>query len=196
MYISLSGSKAGNACAVKQSIKNYTTGNNKTQFFDWLVVSMKSVNQLLENTPILFETNYFHNASNKISINFKNFDLLTSHHDIHEFNDNSIHELTEKYTRRYNRLIDTIKEQQHIHFIRYCNSNEFDEINNFYTNIFKINPNLMFTFILISDCDIPIEMKPNLIFINLSNYIVDLNKKDDYFEIIKRYKCVFNNSDV
>lgn len=43
MYISLSSSFAGNACAIKQSIINYTTSNDKTQFFDWLVCSMKSV---------------------------------------------------------------------------------------------------------------------------------------------------------
>ena len=60
MYLSLSSSYAGNACAVRQSINNYTKTTDKTQFFDWLVTSMKSVNQLLENTPIIFESNYIY----------------------------------------------------------------------------------------------------------------------------------------
>jgi pantothenate kinase len=149
MYLSLSSSYAGNACAVRQSIINYTTNSNETQFFDWLVTSMKSVNQILENTPIIFENNYIYpNPLNTTSINFKNFDLLTSHHDIHEFNDNSINEITEKYIRRYERLINTIKNQKKINFIRYCKNStniEEEEILIFYKNIMNINPNLLFT---------------------------------------------------
>jgi len=204
MYISLSSSYAGNACAVKQSIINYTKQNCETQFFDWLVVSMKSINQILENTPILFENNYIYpNPLNSTSINFKNFDLLISHHDIHIFNENSINEITEKYTRRYERLINTIKEQQTIFFIRYCkksNDIQEEEINKFCKNIININPNLAFKFILISDCDNLIIPKPNIlykdhfIYINLNNYIDDvvLNEKIEYSQIIKKYKCIFN----
>jgi hypothetical protein len=197
MYLSLSSSYAGNACAVRQSIINYTTTSNETQFFDWLVTSMKSVNQLLENTPIIFESNYIY--PNTTSINFKNFDLLVSHHDIHKFNDNSINEITEKYIRRYERLINTIKEQKKINFIRYCKNQqnlEEEEIYTFYKNIKNINPKLVFNFILISDYNdlvIPSNLD-NFIYINLNNYVDDdiLNETDDYFKIIKSYKCVFN----
>jgi hypothetical protein len=193
----LSSSYAGNACAVRQSIINYTTTSNETQFFDWLVTSMKSVNQLLENTPIIFESNYIY--PNTTSINFKNFDLLVSHHDIHKFNDNSINEITEKYIRRYERLINTIKEQKKINFIRYCKNQqnlEEEEIYTFYKNIKNINPKLVFNFILISDYNdlvIPSNLD-NFIYINLNNYVDDdiLNETDDYFKIIKSYKCVFN----
>jgi hypothetical protein len=197
MYLSLSSSYAGNACAVRQSIINYTTTSNETQFFDWLVTSMKSVNQLLENTPIIFESNYIY--PNTTSINFKNFDLLVSHHDIHKFNDNSINEITEKYIHRYERLINTIKEQKKINFIRYCKNQENleeEEIYSFYKNIKNINPELVFNFILISDYNdlvIPSNLD-NFIYINLNNYVDDdiLNETDDYFKIIKSYKCVFN----
>jgi len=197
MYLSLSSSYAGNACAVRQSIINYTTTSNETQFFDWLVTSMKSVNQLLENTPIIFESNYIY--PNTTSINFKNFDLLVSHHDIHKFNDNSINEITKKYIRRYERLINTIKEQKKINFIRYCKNQqnlEEEEIYTFYKNIKNINPKLVFNFILISDYNdlvIPSNLD-NFIYINLNNYVDDdiLNETDDYFKIIKSYKCVFN----
>ena len=203
MYISLSSSYAGNACAIKQSIINYTNINNETHFFDWLVVSMKSVNQILENTPILFESDYIYpNSLNTTTINFKNFDLLTSHHDIHEFNNNSINEITTKYTRRYERLIHTIKEQSQIFFIRYCknpNNIEEEEIIAFYKNINSINPELLFKFILISDCDnliIPnsLLLKDNFIYIKLNDYIDDdiINETNKYFQIIKKYKCIFN----
>ena len=202
MYISLSSSYAGNACAIRQSIINYTTNLNETQFFDWLVTSMKSVNQILENTPIIFESNYIYpNSSNTTSINFKNFDLLTSHHDIDEFNDNSINEITEKYIRRKERLIQTIKKQNKINFIRHCKNQqniEEKEILIFYKNIKNINPNLLFNFILISECNdlvIPNSLlKDNFIYINLNNYIDDdiLNETNEYFKIIKKCKCIFD----
>lgn len=203
MFISLSSSYAtGHGCAIRQSIINYTTNPNETQFFDWLMTSMKSVNQILENTPIIFESNYiYRNLLDTISINFKNFDLLTSHHDIHKFNDNSINEITEKYIRRKERLIKTIKEQNKINFIRYCKNQqniEEEEILKFYKNVKNINANLLFNFILISDNNdlvIPNSLlKDNFIYINLNNYIDDdiLNETNEYSKIIKTYKCIFD----
>ena len=202
MFISLSSSYAGNACAIRQSINNNTNNSTETQFFDWLVASLKSVNEILENKPIIFDNNYtYPNPLNTTSINFKNFDLLISHHDINEFNDNSINEITEKYTRRYKRLINTIKEQKKINFIRYCKNQENieeEEIIKFYNNIVSINPKLSFNFILISDynnLEIPHNLfKYNLIYINLNNYINDdiLNEENEYFRTIKKYKCVFD----
>jgi hypothetical protein len=204
MYLSLSSSYVGYACGIKQSIINYTNYTGPTHFFDWLVVSMKSINQILENTPIEFENEVIYpNDLNTTTIKFKNFHLLISHHDIHEFNDNSINELTEKYIRRYERLIDTIKKQQYICFIRYCkNSNdiESDEIIAFYKNIGALNPSLVFKIILISDCEnltIPSYLfNYNLDYINLNNYIDDeiLNETNEYHQIIKKYKYIFKNT--
>ena len=202
MFISLSSSYAGNACAVKQSIDNYYK-KNETQFFDWLVYSIKSVNEILEKKPILFEDTYIYpNNLNTTSINFLHFDLLISHHDIDKFNDNSIVEITEKYNRRYERLINTIKTEKEIFFIRYCknqNNIEDTEIIKFFNNIININNNLLFKFILISDCDnliIPNNLKntKNFIYIDLNNYIDDdiINETDLYKKTIKKYKCVYN----
>jgi hypothetical protein len=211
MYLSLSSSYTSNACAIRQSIINYTHASNKTQFFDWLVVNMKSVNQVLENTPIMCNQLYIDVSDNFIK--FKNFDLLISYHDVKNFdllfsyngvrkiNMNILNEITEKYNKRYKRLINTIKEENKINFIRYCKNQqnlEETEIIRFYKNIIKINPNLIFNFILISDCDnlvIPTELlKDNFIYINLNNYINDdiLNELDSYLKIIKTYKCIFN----
>ena len=90
---------------------------------------MESVNQILENNPIIFESNYIYpNSLNTTSINFKKFDLLTSHDDIHEFTENSIN------------------------FIRYCKNQcniEENEILTFYKNIKNINPDLLFNFVFL-----------------------------------------------
>ena len=125
---------------------------------------------------------------------------MISHHDIHEFNENSINEITEKYSRRYERLIHTIKEQQTIYFIRYCkdSNNIEEEIIKFYKNINNMNANLVFKFILISDCNnlvIPNHLlKDNFIYINLNNDTDNdiLNEEDNYLKIIKKYKYVFD----
>ena len=204
MFISLSSSYAGNACAIRQSIDNYSLlKQNETQFFDWLVCSMKSINEVLQGKPILFEDKYiYQNDLNTTSINFLNFDILISHHDIHEFDKNSIFEITEKYNRRYERLINTLKTTKNINFIRYCkdsNNIEEEEIITFYKNINNINCELIFKFILISDCDNLIISnnlinQQNFIYINLNNYIDDdvLNETNAYFKIIKKYKCIFS----
>ena len=98
MFISLSSSFTGNACAIRDSINTYITESGENQFFDYLVTSMKSVNQILEGKEIQFESDYIYpNPLDMTSINFKDFDLITSHHDIKEFNNNSITEITEKY---------------------------------------------------------------------------------------------------
>jgi hypothetical protein len=147
-------------------------------------------------------SNYIYpNALNTTSINFKNFDLLTSHHDIDKFNDNSINKITEKYIRRFERFISKIKGKEKINFIRYCKNQqniEEEEIYRFYENIKNINPNLLFNFILISeynDLVIPNNLlKDNFIYINLNNYVDDdiLNETNNYTKIIKSYKCVFD----
>ena len=202
MFISLSSSRAGNACAIRQSIDNYYK-KNETQFFDWLVCSMKSINEILEGKQILFEDKYIYpNVANTVSIKFKNFNLLVSHHDIKEYNKNTIIEITEKYNRRYERLINTIKNEKQIYFIRYCdNSNDIDEtqIIKFYENIIKINNNLLFKFILISDCNNLIiydnlKNHKNFIYINLNNYIDNdiINEKNEYLKTVKSYKCIFD----
>jgi hypothetical protein len=202
MFVSLSSSHAGNACAIKQSIINYRE-KGETQFFDWLVCSIKSINEILNRKEIIFDTNYIYpNSSNTTTICFKYFDLLISHHDIHEPNENSINDITNKYKRRFSRFIATIKNEKQIFFIRYCRDQvdlEEKEIHNFYENIKNINKDLVFVFILISDNNsliIPTTLseKQNFMYIELNNYIDDdiLNEEDIYYKIIKSYKCIYS----
>jgi hypothetical protein len=201
MFISLSSSYVSYACGIKQSIINYVE-NTETNFFDWLCCSMKSINEILEKKEILFEENYIYpNPLNTVSIKFKNFDLLLSHHDITIFDENSINNITIKYNKRYERLINIIKTQNKIFFIRHCldnNNIEELEIYKFYENIININKYLDFYFILVSDCDNLILNKnlinkKNFIYINLNNYINnDINNEtDNYKKIIKKYKYIY-----
>jgi hypothetical protein len=200
MYISLSASYPGYACGIKESIDNYHT-KGETQFFDWLVCSMKSVNELIEGKPILFEETYeYYEFKNSTTINFKYFDLLTSNHDIQKFNENSIKEITEKYKKRYQRFIKTLKEEKKIFFLRYCKNQsniEEEQINRFYKNIRMINNKLSFAFILISDDDnliLPdsLKNKKNLIYINLKNNPnYNANEYNEYCKTIENYKYIY-----
>jgi hypothetical protein len=162
---------------------------------------MKSVNEVITGKPILFEDKYIYpNSLNTVSIKFKNFHKLRSHHDIITFNENSVKEITEKYNRRYERLINAIKSDQPIIFIRYCKLDiEENQIFNFYRNIKKINNNLNFKFVLVSDCDKLVLSKnllnlTNFMYINLNNYMDDdvINETDEFQKIIKKYKCIYD----
>ena len=202
MFISLSSRDVGYACGIAQSKINYL-GKGETHFFDWLVCSLKSVNEVIEGKPIQFEDKYIYpNNLNTVSINFKNFDLLTSHHDIPVFNKNSISDITQKYNRRYLRLLEIIKNNKSIKFIRYCKETKDIEelqIDKFYKNISNINPTLEFYFLLVSDNKniiVPKTLlsKKNFKYINLLDRIDEDAKKEtaNYVKIIKSYKCIYS----
>lgn len=194
MYVSLSSAYSGNACAIKQSIDKYV-GNKKTQFFDWLVCSMKSINEVLVGNPLLFEKTFIYpNALGTTSINFQDFHLCVSHHDITIINNNSIAELTEKYTRRYERFINLIKSETNISFIRYINDDiEEDQINIFIENIVQLNPTLKFKIILVSDTMINSINNAYVEYISLNNYTNDEieNETDLYRKTILKYKKIY-----
>jgi hypothetical protein len=201
VFISLSSRCVGYACAITQSKINYLE-KGETHFFDWLICSLKSVNEVLEGKAIDFEDDYIYpNNLDTVSINFKNFDLLTSHHDIYKFNENSILDITEKYNRRRLRLLETIKCEKLIKFIRYCKNAkdvEEEQIDKFYENIIAINPTLEFHFLLVSDNkDIVITetllSKKNFKYINLLDHMDEdtTMEKNVYFKIIKSYKCIY-----
>lgn len=198
MFISLSGSKVGYACGIKNSMNNYF-GKTQTHFFDWLICSMKSVNEILEEKPILFDSNYIYpNLENTTTINFSEFDLLISYHDIIEPTKKNLNEMNEKYIRRYARLINTIKTEKKIFFLRYCcDQYNFDEeqIHKFYNNINKINNSLEFYFVLIT-INNKINIPSSLLFRRHFLYI-NLNKKNDddqqlnFMQIVQMYTHIF-----
>ena len=151
--ISLSSNTAGYACAIACIIKNkYYNNNYKTNFFDYLEISFTSIIQLLslENSSInniLSSKNIFSNRDSKKTVLFDNFDKIYSHHDLIEnYSDNDFNIFIQKYERRYNRLINDIKNEDKLFFIRHEIENE-EQIKLFFKKINEINPNLHIYFI-------------------------------------------------
>ena len=83
--ISLSNDEAGYACAIGTSIKRYYENKTKTNFFDFLVASMNSINKILSmsNLDLLKDNiNIEKSHENTCIIIWKNFDKLVSYHDL------------------------------------------------------------------------------------------------------------------
>ena len=58
--ISLSATKGGFACGTSVAIKKLFYKNNKeTDFFDYLLTSMKSINEILCGKPIKFDNHCY-----------------------------------------------------------------------------------------------------------------------------------------
>lgn len=198
--ISLASDIAGPACAIATSIKKYFYNNNyETNIFDFLEITLKDINKLLDNYDISFVENLHLTKNNihKSSVTFNNFDKIISHHDLpEEYNENDLKNFKEKYIRRYNRLFNCIKNEENIFFLRYSNDIDND-ILNFISIIKKINPNLKFTFIhLFYDDTFTNELEyDNYISINFYNYI-DLTKtyhEDLFYKTIEfNWKIVYD----
>ena len=206
--ISLSSNIAGPACAVAQCIKKYYNNDYKTNFFDFLEVNFTSIIQFLkiENIDKELKTNNYiiSNKIGKKSVYFNNFNKMISHHDLEENYKKEDYDIfIEKYKRRYYRLLDTIKEENKIFFIRYGLENE-ELINNFINEVSKINPKLKIYFINVeydsNNLNICYNNK-NYKYINFYNYM-DYNLKYDddlYFKTLQfNWNVVFeiiNNLD-
>ena len=182
--ISLSSSIAGPACAIATSTKKYYYNNEKiTDIFDYLEISLKSINQflLLNENDILYLDfeDYILNHNGGITVKFKNFDKIYSHHDLHQNYDQikDVEKLKEKYIRRYHRFINDLKNETHIIFIRYGTDDNF-QIQLFKENIKKINPNLKFNLIIINSVNNQEDL--DNIYINIE---LDTTK-DLFYEII------------
>ena len=202
--ISLSANIAGPACAIAKSIKKYFYNNNYiTNIFDYLELSIISINQflLLEENDIEyinFEDNWYVNHKNYVTIKFKNFHNIYSHHDLNNnFTIYDYDELKQKYIRRYNRLINDIKTEDKIFFLRYGIEDSF-QIELFYENIQKKNPNLIFYYIMLVYSENPIQFNikyDNFIVINFYDYIDKKIKYDnDPFNRVLQYnwKEIYN----
>lgn len=201
--ISLSFDEAGYACAIASSIKKYFYNNNcKTNFFDYLVVSMKSINEILELKNLNLLINNLDLSESHIDttiVKWCNFHKLISYHDIKNNSDKSdlIH-FKNKYLRRYIRLIHYLYEENIIFFIRYGKTPEND-IQQFFKNIKNINNNLIFYFI---NVDYDTQFKENIQYKNIENYIYinfylinnnNTKHTDKYFEILEyNWDFVFN----
>jgi len=201
--ISLSFDEAGYACAIASSIKKHFYNNNcKTNFFDYLVVSMKSINEILELKNLNLLLNNLDLSESHIDttiVKWSNFNKLISYHDIkNNSNKSDLIHFKNKYIRRYIRFIHYIYEENIIFFIRYGKTPE-NEIQQFIENIKNINSNLIFYFI---NVDYDTQFKENIHYKNIENYIYinfylinnnNIKQTDKYFEILEyNWEFVFN----
>jgi hypothetical protein len=143
----------GNACNVKHQIDSHNI-KNKTLFFDWLVSDMKFVLEILETSNIeniINLENIILKSDNK-TIFFNLSSTGISYHDIHENHTlNDLNNFVEKYKRRYFRIIEKIKSNNTLYFLRYDEKKNISEqdVKRFNEAILKINDKCIFYFVFI-----------------------------------------------
>ena len=196
--ISLSSDKAGFACAVATSIKKYFNNNYQTQFFDYLVCSLNTINNILKinNCDSIINNFEITPINDKSCVKFKNYDNLISYHDLpNPYNMNDYNNFIEKYKRRYFRLLEIIKNEDILYFIRFGYENEKD-IENFFHIIKYTNINIKVYFINVYydninyNCNYNYKIKNNNCFFKPINFYLleDKNKiydKDDYYKTLE-----------
>ena len=167
--ISLSYNNAGYACSIASSLKNKY--NNVTNFFDYLVVDMKTINDIINLRDLNLLLNN-HNFEDQMTfknrtVTWNNFSKMISYHDlVHNFDEELYNNFKLKYLRRYYRLMNDIFNEKIIFFIRFGKT-EYNEIKEFIYNIKNINKKLIIYFINV-DYD-------------------DYNTQTIYYEDIKEY---------
>ena len=199
--ISLSYEDAGYACSIGTSIKKKY--NQQTNFFDFLVVDMKTINHILTLKDLnLLINNFEFKEQEKKEIKtviWNNFSKMISYHDLkNNFNRELLQEFNHKYLRRYYRLMNDIYNEKKIFFIRYGKTN-INDIKTFINNIYTINKDLVIYFI---NVDYDEKNNKNIYYEELKNYIyinfAHINKKkvtndDIYFQLLEcNWEYVFN----
>lgn len=165
MYISL-----GSACNVKYQIDKYTNKSQPTHFFDWLMTSFESVNQLMSATsiaPYLDPATFKVESKNTITrhrrltihntITFGALHSCVSIHDIVGKCDKAaINAFVEKYTRRYERLLEEIRSGRKIVFI-YNGAVTEEQAQEFVRNVLRIHPSCPFTLVIVGSETGPLQ---------------------------------------
>ena len=193
-YISI-----GEACNVKYNIDKYR-GKSETLFFDWLMTSMDSVieilncnniNNILYSDNIVRDLNNPHHRNNSIIV-IKSLNRCVSIHDLSKnYTNNEVLVFIDKYSRRFKRIIEYIKSNEQICFIRMgCVS--CDEIYKFIETIKKINRNCDFTIVVIynnKQNNPEIVKQHNLLYIKLN---VDIPiEKNDWTQQFLNWNSIF-----
>jgi len=150
----------GNNCVPKYHIDK-EFGKKETLFFDWLMTDMNSVISILscsnikdilnKDTVIRDVTNPTHDNNSRILV--MSLSNCISIHDVKiEFDETDILEFIDKYTLRYYRILNYIKSDQTLYFVRNGKITE-DEKNRFIKTILNINPSANFYLICIVESD-------------------------------------------
>jgi len=165
MYISL-----GSACNVKYQIDKHTNNSQPTHFFDWLMTSFETVNQLISATSI---APYLDPATFKVesrtsvtrprriitrsTITLSALHSCVSIHDIvGNYDKAAIDAFVEKYTRRYVRLLEEIRSGHKIVFI-YNGAVTEEQAQEFVKNVLHIHPSCPFTLVIVGSDTAPLQ---------------------------------------
>ena len=201
--ISLSYEDAGYACSIGTSIKKKY--NQQTNFFDFLVVDMRTINHIitLKDLNLLTQNFKFEDQTKKENktLIWNHFSKMISYHDLKSnFNEESLKEFTNKYLRRYYRLMNDLYNEEKLFFIRYGKTN-INDIKLFIANIKNINqnPKLKLYFI---NVDFDKNNKENIFYSEINNYIyinfnqvnkTELKNDDIYFQLLEcNWEYVFH----
>lgn len=206
----------GHACNIRFGINEYYSSigekYGQTNFFDWLTTEFSSVVQLLkcDYLKIINKDNIsiydFSEENMKVSFNLLNH--CESLHDLKKnHNNDDINQFINKYRRRYCRLIDYIKNNETIYFIRYTTDSSDIKPNEFISSVLNINPNKKFKLVTLNH---KYRDKSN---VSENEYLIDIDmelfKKKNYdysdgnderhfhYDWIKLYKYLIlqNNGD-
>ena len=190
----------GRNCCVAYNIKKYINNAYPTHFFDWLRTDFKCVLQILNSRTIdmmfnsknyILDKNLF-KKDGTVGITLKNFEnnglCLLSHHDVftstdssdHDDTDEQLQNFSDKYKRRYNRLINLIETQTDICFIYHNNIDsdfDYDDCVEFNKLIKTINKNSNCVLVLLmndtyDNTDYKYNINEFYIKINLKHFII------------------------
>lgn len=206
--ISLAALHPGYACSVADYLNKHKFKNEyERDFFDYITVSMKSINEVLNNKIIEFDDKELPNFpipnnSSNIFIRFKHFDNMISYHDFTDMQPDSYKCWTHYYKEQQKKLINDIISNNTIVFVRFCvNQSDLIEsdIYEFFKNITCLNPKLDYYLILFSTdiLTISLNLSNNMHFFNLNFKLWNDSKtytNNIYHDLINYYdtKC-FND---
>jgi hypothetical protein len=207
-FISLASLHTGYACGIADYLNKYIYNYKKgPDFFDYITVSMKSINEILWYKKIEFENEnlakfMIPNPSDHVFVKFKNFDSMISYHDITEkcvndnpneicsnecniVNNDAIKKMVNKYEKMKYCFIYDIMNEDKIFFIRFAIESADvaeDQIYDFFKNVSLINPNLKYYFILFIDSEVTISNEllnhPNFKVFEFRKYLIPGKKYD------------------
>jgi hypothetical protein len=203
-YISI-----GNTCCAKYNIDKYK-GTSKTLFFDWIRSTMNVVIKILECNNIdniLYFDNIIRDINNPyrgensvMTIKSFNSECLFRHDFSRDYTDTDTLYFIDKYKRRFNRIIEYIKSNEQICFVR-VGYVSYDEIYKFNEVIKHINPECDFTLVIIDNNEnnnTEIFKQKNLLYFKLnfiipSEYDIEYDWTLQYFDWNKIFLDIENN---
>lgn len=161
--------RLGACCLIMHNMIKYNL-KKETQIFDWYAANdFKYVNIILNKIANEEPIEILLVGSRDTDMHYKliDSDIITSH-----YNHNTIDEFFEIVNRRAKRLLNDVKNNNEILFIRHDHYNHitYEDVEEFFKIIRKMNSNFKFKLLLLSDKIIEHENVINKIYDEEQNY--------------------------